>query len=158
MINIVEKPIKELIPYQNNPRKNDKAADKVAASIKEFGFKVPLVIDRNGVVVTGHTRLKAAKQLGIKTVPCIIADDLDENQIKAFRLADNKVAEAAKWDYDLLKIELEGLDIDVEDFGFDVGDIYDDGYYGDERERTNNAYNLHEYDNEASEGFFDIPV
>lgn len=92
-MNIVEMNVSDLVPYGNNPRKNDDAVDKVALSISAFGFKVPIVIDRNNVIVTGHTRLKAAKKLGFKTVPCILADDLTDEQIKAFRLADNKVAE-----------------------------------------------------------------
>ena len=83
--------ISDLKPYKNNPRKNDKAVDAVAASIKAFGFKQPVVIDDNGEIIAGHTRLKAAKKLGIKTVPCIVADDLTPEQIKAYRLANNKV-------------------------------------------------------------------
>ena len=80
------------------------------ASIQEFGFKVPLVIDKNNVVVTGHTRLKAAKRLGIDEVPCVVADDLSDAQIKAFRIADNKVSEYAEWDEELLQVELEQLE------------------------------------------------
>ncbi len=118
---IVYKKVDELIPYINNPRKNDDAVDKVASSIKHFGFKVPIVIDQQNEIVAGHTRLKAAKKLGIKEVPCIVADDLDDNQIKAFRLADNKVSEAAAWDDELLGIEMFNInDIDLTDFGFDV--------------------------------------
>lgn len=117
---IINKKIDEVIPYENNPRKNDEAVDYVAKSIKEFGFKVPIIIDKNGVIVAGHTRLKAAKKLGLKEVPTIIADDLSDDQIKAFRLADNKVGEFAEWDDELLKIELDDIDIDMEDFGFDL--------------------------------------
>ena len=120
-MNIVEKNIDEIIPYINNPRVNDNAVDKVAASIREFGFKVPCVISSDNVIVTGHTRIKAAKKLGMETVPCIIADDLTDAQIKAFRLADNKVAEFAEWDFEKLEIEFEGLaDFDLEDFGFEI--------------------------------------
>ena len=121
-----------LIPYVNNPRHNEDAVEKVMASIQEFGFKVPLVIDKNNVVVTGHTRLKAAKKLGIEEVPCVVADDLSDAQIKAFRIADNKVSEYAEWDEELLKIELEELEeldfnlddlsIDFSDFDLDVGE------------------------------------
>ena len=119
-MNIVEKNIDEIIPYINNPRKNDAAVDKVAASIKEFGFKVPVVISSDNVIVTGHTRIKAAKKLGLESVPCIIADDLTDAQIKAFRLADNKVAEFSEWDLEKLDIEFEGLgEFDLEEFGFD---------------------------------------
>lgn len=122
----------KLIPYVNNPRHNEDAVEKVMASIQEFGFKVPLVIDKNNVVVTGHTRLKAAKRLGIDEVPCVVADDLSDAQIKAFRIADNKVSEYAEWDEELLQVELEQLEeldfnldslsIDFSDFDLDVGD------------------------------------
>lgn len=119
-MNIIDIEVDKIIPYVNNPRINDDAVDNVAASIKEFGFKVPIVIDKENVVVTGHTRLKAAKKLGLKSVPCIMADDLSEQQIKAFRLADNKVAESSMWDMEKLMIELEALDdIDMNQFGFD---------------------------------------
>lgn len=117
---IVEREIGELHPYEKNPRKNDEAVKYVAESIKQFGFKVPIVIDNDGVIVAGHTRWKAAKKLGLGTVPCIVADDLTEEQIKAFRLADNKVAEKAEWDFDLLAGELDELfDFDMTVFGFD---------------------------------------
>ena len=95
-VQIVIKPIDELKPYNRNPRRNDQAVDAVAASIKEFGFKVPIVIDKDSEIVAGHTRLKAAYKLGIKDIPCIIADDLTPDQIKAFRLADNKTSELAE--------------------------------------------------------------
>lgn len=120
--------IADLNPYENNPRLNDGAVDAVAASIKEFGFKVPIVVDSDGVIVTGHTRLKAAKKLGIDTVPVIVADDLTPEQVKAFRLADNKTGELAQWDLDKLDIELDGIDeIDMGDFGFDMNlEVEDD--------------------------------
>ena len=109
--------------YEKNPRKNDNAVKYVAESIKEFGFKVPIIIDSNDVVVCGHTRLKAALKLGLESVPCIVADDLTEEQIKAFRIADNKVSEFAQWDMDLLSDELEGIfDLDMSLFGFDLGE------------------------------------
>lgn len=91
-MDIVLKQITDITPYGKNPRKNDEAVKYVAESIKQFGFKVPIVIDRNGVIVAGHTRYKAAKKLSMTEVPCIVADDLTDDQIKAFRLADNKVA------------------------------------------------------------------
>lgn len=120
---IIEKDINELKPYEKNPRRNDMSVGLVANSIQEFGFKVPMVIDKNGVIVAGHTRYKAAKQLGMKTVPCVVADDLDEEQIKAFRLADNKVSEYSLWDMDLLSQELNDLlDFDMSDFGFVMPD------------------------------------
>ena len=119
---IIEKSITEITPYEKNPRKNDEAVEYVANSIKEFGFKVPIVIDKNGVIVAGHTRYKAAQELGLEKLPCIIADDLTEEQVKAFRLADNKVGEVAEWDFDLLGEELDGIfDIDMGGFGFDFG-------------------------------------
>lgn len=121
-LKIVYKKLSDLTPYENNPRLNDGAIDAVAKSIEEFGFKVSIVIDKDGVIVAGHTRLKAAKQLQIDEVPCIIADDLSEEELKAFRLADNKVSELAGWDWDKLQDELEQLqemDIDMGEFGFE---------------------------------------
>ena len=115
---IINKRLDELIPYENNPRKNDEAVEYVANSIREFGFKVPIVIDVNNVIVAGHTRYKACERLGIMEVPCIIADDLDEEKINAFRLADNKVGEIAEWDLELLDTELNGINLDMEQFGF----------------------------------------
>lgn len=111
--------LSELIPYEKNPRKNEAAIPRVAESIQQFGFKVPLVIDSNNVIVAGHTRFKAALQLGLDSVPCIVADDLSPAQIRAFRLADNKVAEFAEWDFQALNDELLALeDFDMSDFGF----------------------------------------
>ena len=118
-MNITHKTLDELIPYANNPRDNDDAVDYVAESIKEFGFKVPIIIDKDNVIVAGHTRYKACEKLGINEVPCIIADDLTEEQIKAFRLADNKVAEIATWDFEKLELELSTLEMDMELFGFE---------------------------------------
>lgn len=119
-MDIINIALKDLKPYENNPRKNDDAVKYVAESIKEFGFKVPIVIDKNNVIVAGHTRYKAAKKLKMSEVPCIIADDLTDEQIKAFRLADNKVAEKAEWDFDLLNAELDDIiDLDMELFGFE---------------------------------------
>lgn len=120
-MNIIEMSIAEVKPYEKNPRKNDQSVDKVANSIKEFGFKVPIVIDKHNVIVCGHTRYKAAKKLGLSVVPCVVADDLTEEQIKAYRLADNKVGEDSLWDMDLLTEELgDILDLDMSDFGFDL--------------------------------------
>lgn len=114
------KKLSEIHPYERNPRRNDGAVDAVAESIRQFGWKVPIVIDSHGVIVTGHTRLKAAKKLGLDSVPCIVADDLTPEQVRAYRLADNKVAEFATWNLDLLETELEGLDFSGFDFGFDA--------------------------------------
>ena len=117
---IIYRDLSELIPYDKNPRNNEAAVDPVAESIRSFGFKVPIIIDGNGVIVAGHTRLLAAKKLGLKKVPCVVADDLTEEQIKAFRLADNKVSELAEWNVDLLGDELKEItDIDMSEFGFE---------------------------------------
>lgn len=114
--------IEKVKPYDKNPRKNKAAVDYVANSIKEFGFQQPIVVDKDMVVIAGHTRLKAAKKLKLKEVPVVIADNLTEEQVKAYRLADNKTAEKAEWDFDLLTDELlslQELDFDMEQFGFD---------------------------------------
>lgn len=121
---IINKKINELKPYKNNPRNNKEAVKYVANSIKEFGFKVPIIIDKNNEIIAGHTRLEASKELGLKEVPCIIANDLTEEQVKAFRLADNKVSEIAEWDFSLLDEELNNiLDIDMSEFGFEETEI-----------------------------------
>lgn len=129
---IITKKIGEIIPYKNNPRKNDDAVEYVANSIKEFGFKVPVIIDKNNIIVAGHTRVKAAERLGIEEIPCIMADDLTDEQIKAFRLADNKVGEIAGWDFELLDMELIDIDLDMSNFGFityddsDIDDLFEE--------------------------------
>lgn len=134
-MDIVNRRLAEITPYENNPRFNDEAVDAVAASIQEFGFKVPIVLDSDGVIVAGHTRWKAALKLQLETVPCVVADDLSPEQIKAFRLADNKVAELAYWNEEALAKELEGIaDIDMSAFGFgeeesDLGDEMEDDTY-----------------------------
>lgn len=119
---IIEKPLGELHPYENNPRNNTEAIDKVANSIREFGFLNPIVIDRNGVIAAGHTRYEAAKKLGLEKVPCVEAEKLSEKQIRAFRLVDNKVAEIATWDFGKLNSELAELSdqFDFSDFGFNA--------------------------------------
>lgn len=124
-IHIVYKEVGDLIPYINNPRDNSNAIDAVASSIKNFGFKVPIVIDKGNEIVTGHTRLLAAKKIDMDKVPVIIADDLSEAEVKAFRLADNKVGELSDWDWSLLDSEFEELkemelNFDMEDFGFEA--------------------------------------
>ncbi len=105
-------------PYEKNPRKNDAAVNGVAESIRQFGFQQPIVIDKNGVIVAGHTRYKAAKKLGLKTVPCVRAETLTEEQTKAYRILDNKLNELSSWDLETLKTELESVDFDFA--GFDV--------------------------------------
>ena len=165
-MNILNIDIDKIIPYVNNPRNNEEAIDKVASSIQEFGFKVPIVIDKDNVVITGHTRLLASKKLGLKEVPCVVANDLSEAQIKAFRIADNKVSEYSKWDKDLLRIELEGLEemdfdldlvnIDYSDFDLEIDCIEDDFVEIKEREdlsdKVNSAYEIIiECDNEEEQ-------
>jgi DNA modification methylase len=116
---VVMKKITSLLEYDNNPRHNEEAIEAVANSIREFGFKVPIVISSDNIIIAGHTRLKASVSLGLEEVPCIIADDLNEEQIKAFRLADNKTAELATWDLSKLEEELSHIDMDMLQFGFD---------------------------------------
>lgn len=117
---VKELPLGELHPYEDNPRINTEAIDKVAASIREFGFLVPIVVDKNNVIAAGHTRYEAAKLLGMEKVPCVVEDTLSDKQIRAFRLADNKVAEIAAWDFTKLNKELQELseDFNFQDFGF----------------------------------------
>lgn len=120
MVEAVMMKVEDIHPYENNPRRNAKAVDAVASSISEFGFKNPIIVDKNNVIISGHTRRLAALQLGLKEVPVIIGDDLTDAQVKAFRLADNRVAELAVWDEDLLKQEMaKAIDIDLSDYGFD---------------------------------------
>lgn len=127
---IVEKKLSELQPYENNPRRNENAVPYVAESIKRYGFKVPIVIDKNGVIVAGHTRYMASKELGLDKIPCIVADDLTDEEIKEFRLVDNKVAEFAGWDFELLEEELSDIEFGEFDFGFpepseiDIDDLF----------------------------------
>ena len=118
-VQVIQMKLTDLIPYENNPRINDDAIDVVANSIKEFGFKNPIIIDKDNVIVCGHTRRLAAIKLGLTEVPCIRADDLTEDQIKAFRVADNKTSELSTWDLDKLKIELGDIELNMADFGFE---------------------------------------
>lgn len=121
-------PITDIKPYAKNPRKNDNAVAAVANSLREFGWRQPIVIDASGVIVAGHTRYKAALSLGMDRVPVVRADDLTPEQVKAYRLADNKTNELAAWDIDSMNFELEELaafNIDMEQFGFTMG--YFDG-------------------------------
>lgn len=138
-LKIVFVDIRKIKPYKNNPRDNKKAVDKVAKSIEKYGFKVPCVLDKNYVIVTGHTRYLAAKKLGMEKIPCIIADDLSKQKVKEFRIADNKVAEYAKWDIDKLKEELSEIKLEDLDFeeGFDFEKYSEDislkDFFNDER-------------------------
>ena len=123
-MDIIKTPINKVIPYARNPRKNDLAVDKVAASIKEFGFRQPIVVDSEYVVIAGHTRLQAAQKLELHEVPVHIADSLTEQQVKAYRIADNRVSQESEWDLDLLKLELQDLqDIDLSVTGFDTDEL-----------------------------------
>lgn len=139
-------PIEKLIPYENNARTHtEKQIEKVAKSIDAFGFLNPILIDSEYGIIAGHCRTLGAKKLGWKEVPCIFVEDLTEEQKRAYILADNKLALDAGWDYDKVDLELaelEDFDFDVSLTGFDFDIVYDEGYYGDERERTNKAYNL----------------
>ena len=115
-------PINKFIEYINNPRINDPAVDRIASAINEFGFKIPVVAKSDGTLVDGHLRLKAARKLNLKEIPVLLADDLTDAQIKAFRISVNQVANLAEWDIELLKIEIEGLeelDFDIDLLGFD---------------------------------------
>ena len=125
IMRILEKALSEIKPYERNPRVNKSAITKVSKSIQEYGFKQPLVIDKYGVIVVGHTRYEAAKILGMGTVPCVIADDLNEEQIKAYRLADNKTADYSLWDNKKLLDELDDIGFDIFT-GFEVSDIFYD--------------------------------
>lgn len=143
-------PVGCLVPYKGNPRRNDAAVDKVAESIKAFGFKVPIVIDKDNVIVAGHTRLKAAKKLGLSEVPVIRADDLSEEKIRAFRLADNKTAELAQWDLVALEEELSMLEMPMEPFGFENADVraedFGEGFTlpdGDKPSEVTMTFSLH---------------
>lgn len=112
--------IDDIVPYETNPRRNDKAVDVVANSIKEFGFKVPIIVDENHVIICGHTRRLAALKLGLARVPVCVAHDLTPEQVNAYRLADNRVAELAEWDEKLLKEEISSITgVDLSEFGFD---------------------------------------
>ena len=118
-LKVVYLPIGEIVPYENNPRNNEVAVDKVAESIKEFGFQNPIIVDKDKVIIAGHTRLKAAEKLGLKKVPVVIAEDLTEEQARAYRLADNKTGELAIWDLEKLREEIGKItDLDLELFGF----------------------------------------
>lgn len=143
----------DLKEYENNPRHNDNAVESVAESIKQYGFKVPIILDRNGVIVAGHTRKRAAELLGLETVPCYIAADLTPEQVKAYRLADNKTGELATWDFEKLEQELAELtafDVDMSQFGFDEA-VFDDGFStdfelpdDDKKEIVQMTFTLHE--------------
>ena len=120
---IIFKKLTDLKPYEKNPRKNEAGVKYLANSIKEFGFKMPIVVDEDNVIIAGHTRYKAALKLNLERVPCIVASDLLPEQAKAYRLADNKVSELAEWDFNALAKELGDLNLDMQKFGFEVEDF-----------------------------------
>lgn len=125
----------DITPYENNPRNNEEAVEKVANSIKEFGFNQPIVVDKDNVIIVGHTRYLAAHELGLTEAPVIVAGNLSDEQARAYRLADNKTGELAGWDFEKLALELEQIeDINMSDFGFVEGsdlDINDDDFLSD---------------------------
>lgn len=139
------RPIDDVHPYPNNPRNNDEAVEYVANSIREFGWQQPIVVDTDSTIIAGHTRLKAAKMLGMETVPVVVADNLTPAQVNAYRLADNKVAEAATWDMESLAVELEGLEVDFDMtmFDFDLGPA--DWFSGRQRNDTSRQEGNDEY-------------
>lgn len=118
-MNVVMRKLTDVIPYENNPRRNDKAIEPVMHSIEEFGFQQPIVVDKDGVIIAGHTRWLAASELGLTEIPVVVADNLTEDQVRAYRLADNKTAEFSEWDEGLLDMELDAIEMDMSDFGFD---------------------------------------
>lgn len=127
--------LSDITPYENNPRNNEEAVEKVANSIKEFGFNQPIVVDKDNVIIVGHTRYLAAQELGLTEAPVIVAGNLSDEQARAYRLADNKTGELAGWDFEKLALELEQIeDINMSDFGFVEGsdlDINDDDFLSD---------------------------
>lgn len=133
MLKIVQMKPADLVPYPNNPRDNDDGVDAVANSIREFGFQQPIVVDKNNVVIVGHTRLKAAQRLGLSKVPVVVAD-LSEEKANAYRLADNKTGELSRWDFSALQIELENIEMDMEQFGFEPIDFHEVNLYEDTME------------------------
>lgn len=129
----------DIIPYENNPRQNDIAVDKVAMSLEQYGWQQPIVVDGDGIVIAGHTRLKAAVKLGMDKCPVVVADNLTQEQVKAYRIADNRTGELAEWDKDLLDLEIQeliDLDFDVELTGFSMEDL---GLEGDPEPSTQPA-------------------
>jgi len=130
---IIELPVQDVKPYENNPRHNDGAVAAVVASIKEFGFRQPILVDAKNVIICGHSRLKAALELGFEKVPCIVADDLNPKQVAAYRIADNKISELATWDTEALRLEIEALscDFDFEAFGFELNFDEDESFAGE---------------------------
>ena len=144
---VIEAEVEKLVPYARNPRNNAKAVDKVAASLREFGWKQPIVVDHEMTVVAGHTRLLAAKKLNMLKAPIVIAEDLTPEQVKAYRLADNRIAEDSEWDVELLGLELKELDsfdLDLAITGFDDGELDRLLSYGGDSEKDDDVPPLQE--------------
>lgn len=123
---VIETNISEVMPYDNNPRFNDNAVDKVAKSIEQFGFQQPIVVDKNMVIIVGHTRYEAAKELGLETIPVVVADMLSAEQVNAYRLVDNKTAEYSSWDFEKLEQEIDNItniDLSIFNFGNDCEEL-----------------------------------
>lgn len=143
--------IESVVPYENNPRHNDDSVEKVANSLQEFGWKQPMVVDGDGVLIVGHTRLKAAKSLGMKKVPVLVANDLTPAQVQAYRIADNAASDLSSWDFELLATEIDGLQVDfnMEDFGIDTSKMdfsSADWFESRERNDTSRQDGNEEYD------------
>lgn len=138
-MDVISMAISDIKPYPNNPRKNDDAVTATANSIKEFGWQQPIIVDKDNIIIAGHTRYKAAKQLNMDKVPVVVAKNLSKEQVKAYRLADNKTGEIAVWDYEFLDDELANIiDFDMEDFGFEQikNDVnIDDIFFDDEEQQ-----------------------
>ena len=155
LLTIEDWPVEKLIPYARNPRKNDEQVDRMAAAIKEFGFRIPIVAKSDGAVVDGHLRLKAALKLDMEKVPVVLADELSDAQVKAFRILANRSANWAEWDEELLKLELEELHDDGFDLaltGFEPIEL-DRVMYGSEQTVGEGAeeLNIEDYEDEAFE-------
>ena len=164
-MDITNKKINDIKPYKNNAKKHPKEQiEQIKQSIEKFGFNDPIAIDENNMVIEGHGRLMAAKELEMTELPCITLTNLTEQQKKAYILAHNKLTMNSDFDYEILDRELKDIfEFDMEEFGFDVPEMEElddiaDGYYGDERERTYNSYNLDEYDELRSAGFYQMPI
>lgn len=155
--------IKKLVPYEHNAKvHSEEQIKKIAESIKQFGFISPVLIDEDFNIIAGHGRVKAAVEAGLLEVPCVTVEGLTEAERKAYILADNRLSEFGKWDNELVQFELdsiEGIDFDLDMFDFKLPEVDIDSYYGDERERTNNAYNLDiVHDTEMSSDFWQMPI
>lgn len=154
---IVQLALSKIKPYKRNPRRNDKAVQAVAESIKQFGWQQPLVVDKDNVLIVGHTRLKAAKKLGLKTAPVLVAANLSEEQVKKYRILDNKTNELSEWDFELLKSEIDEFDLDFSEFDIDFNFNFD-AEIGGENEAADPVKNLpeeylgEEYENESADG------